>query len=84
MVQEQLNPMSPMSPMVDAYGGPRHGYHRNLSIDRRGASPSVLQHRVVAERKWVLGVQVHLNSLLDHSVPLLIDPGRTKFLGAEN
>lgn len=63
-VQELLVSMSPMSPM-DAYGGtPRSGYHRTLthtpSMDRRGPSPSVLQHRVVAERKWVLGVQVFL------------------------
>ncbi|KAG0568994.1 hypothetical protein M758_6G053700 [Ceratodon purpureus] len=60
--KEQLVPMSPMSPM-DAYGGtPRLGYHKTLthtlSMDRRGASPSVLQHRVVADRKWVLGVQL--------------------------
>lgn len=55
--------MSPRSPM-DTYGGtPRSGYHRTLtptpSMDRRGPSPSPLQHRVVAERKWVLGVQVY-------------------------
>lgn len=58
-MQEQLVPMSPMSPM-DAYGGtPRHNYNRTLthtpSMDRRTA---VLQQRVVAERKWVLGIQV--------------------------
>jgi len=65
-MQEQLVPISPMSPMVDAYGG---RYQKTLShtpsMDRRGASPSVLQHRVVAERKWVLGIQVYLNSSLD-------------------
>ena len=75
-MQEQLVPMSPMS--MDAYGGtPRHGYHRTLthtpSMDRRSASPSVLQHRVVAERKWVLGVQVIL---------LLIDFRSLEFFGA--
>jgi 5'-AMP-activated protein kinase catalytic alpha subunit len=60
--KEQMVSMSPRSPM-DTYGGtPRSGYHRTLtptpSMDRRGPSPSPLQHRVVAERKWVLGVQL--------------------------
>jgi len=65
-MQELLNPMSPMSPMVDAYNG---RYQNTLthtpSMDRRGASPSVIQQRVAAERKWVLGIQVCLNSCLD-------------------
>ena len=64
LMQEQLVSISPMSPM-DTYGGtPRSAFHRTLtripSMERRGPSSSVLQHRVVAERKWVLGVQVLL------------------------
>lgn len=51
-----------MSPMDAFNGTPRSGYPRTLthmsSMDRRSASPSGLQHRVVAERKWVLGLQV--------------------------
>ncbi|XP_024367051.1 SNF1-related protein kinase catalytic subunit alpha KIN10 isoform X4 [Physcomitrium patens] len=57
--EQSLSPMSPYG----AHGGtPRSTYPRSLirtpSMDRRGSSSSVLQHRVVAERKWALGVQL--------------------------
>lgn len=54
-----------MSPYGAHGGTPRSTYPRSLirtpSMDRRGSSSSVLQHRVVAERKWALGVQVCLS-----------------------
>lgn len=54
--------MSPMDSMIGSHSV-RSGYPKTLSqtasMDRRGPSPSVPQHRVVAERKWGLGLQVY-------------------------
>ena len=54
--------MSPMDSMIGSHSM-RSNYPRILShtpsMDRRGPSPSVPQHRVVAERKWGLGLQVY-------------------------
>jgi len=62
--KEQLIPMLAMSPMDSMIGSHsvRASYPKTLSqtasMDRRGPSPSVPQHRVVAERKWGLGLQL--------------------------
>lgn len=55
--------MSPMDSMIGSHSV-RASYPKTLSqtasMDRRGPSPSVPQHRVVAERKWGLGLQVYI------------------------
>lgn len=80
-----------MSPMDAFNGTPRSGYPRTLthmsSMDRRSASPSGLQHRVVAERKWVLGLQLrsHPKEIMNDVLKTLRDLGiNWKKTGAYN
>lgn len=61
-MQDRGTPMSPMSPMDSAALVTRPAHNSTLlhtaSMERRGSSLSMLQQRVVAEKKWALGLQV--------------------------